>query len=83
MAGAPLPKVFICYANRDVATARDIFDELVAAGADPWLDKHRLVPGDHWEEEIELSRYELLRECGLGEQRNGYWYQRLEESFSR
>ncbi len=49
------PKVFICHANKDAAKAKDLFDALRSAGADPWLDTEKLVQGDEWEYEIKTA----------------------------
>ncbi len=46
------PSVFLCYANKDAEAANGLFDELASVGADPWLDKRKLVHGDDWEHEI-------------------------------
>lgn len=48
----PKPKVFICYARQDEASALHLHSSLAAAGVEPWLDKKRLVLGDDWELEI-------------------------------
>ena len=49
------PKVFICYAKQDLTKASDLYDRLVVAGADPWLDKQKLELGDDWEHEIKKA----------------------------
>jgi hypothetical protein len=49
------PKVFISYAREDVGPARRLFDSLTEAGAEPWLDVENLLPGQHWELEIEKA----------------------------
>lgn len=49
------PKVFICHANEDAKIARELYQHLTAAGADPWLDKKKLVLGDDWEREIKKA----------------------------
>ena len=43
-----LPRIFIAYAHEDAAAARRIFDELVAAGFDPWMDQCKLLAGQNW-----------------------------------
>jgi hypothetical protein len=49
------PKVFISYAREDVGPARRLFNSLTEAGAEPWLDVENLLPGQHWELEIEKA----------------------------
>jgi len=49
------PKVFICYMHEDTLKARDLYRFLCEAGADPWLDKEKLQPGDLWQPEIEKA----------------------------
>lgn len=49
------PNVFVCYAKEDVVKAEEVFVELRTAGADPWLDKRKLVLGDEWEHEIKKA----------------------------
>lgn len=49
------PKVFICHSKQDTARAEELYDELLGAGADPWVDKKKLVLGDAWELEIKKA----------------------------
>lgn len=37
----------------------------------------------NWNKELQLTRYELLKNCGFGTTQGTYWYKRLEESFER
>ncbi len=57
MAKAPQkPKIFLSYAHRDGKDlAFRLFDELKAAGFDPWLDRDRLQPGENWSKGIEQA----------------------------
>jgi hypothetical protein len=48
-------KVFISYAREDLASAKRMFDELKAAGFEPWFDKECLLPGQRWEVGIEQA----------------------------
>lgn len=45
-------KIFISYADEDLETARRLYRDLKSLGADPWLDKEDLLPGQDWEREI-------------------------------
>jgi HEAT repeat protein len=46
------PRVFLCYHHADAARAEELYDVLRSVGADPWLDKRKLLLGDNWEREI-------------------------------
>ena len=45
-------RVFLCHASEDKAYVRWVYDELVRAGFDAWLDEKNLLPGQNWEYEI-------------------------------
>ena len=45
-------KVFLCHASGDKPVARDLYQRLKKDGADPWLDKENLLPGQNWVAEI-------------------------------
>lgn len=47
------PKVFIAYAHEDSASANRLFEELTAAGFDPWMDTRKLLPGQNWARAIQ------------------------------
>jgi WD40 repeat protein len=50
------PRIFISYAHRDGADlAARLQADLQARGFDVWLDKHRLLGGDVWADEIEIA----------------------------
>jgi hypothetical protein len=55
------PRVFIAYALEERATAVRLRQSLEAAGFDPWLDIHKLMPGQNWRraiaQAIELADY--------------------------
>ena len=42
------PRVFIAYVEEDLKLARRLRDGIAAAGFAPWLDKDKLLPGQHW-----------------------------------
>lgn len=43
-----LPRVFVAYAHEDVRKATRIFESLLRAGFDPWMDRRKLLPGQNW-----------------------------------
>lgn len=54
-------RVFLAYAKEDRRTVKRLFDELQAAGFEPWMDTENLLPGQNWplaiERAIEISDY--------------------------
>ncbi len=42
-------KIFISYAREDQLRVRELYDLLVEAGYQPWLDREHLLPGQQWE----------------------------------
>ena len=47
-----LPRVFVAYAHEDSVEAGRIFDALLRAGLDPWIDQRKLLPGQNWHRAI-------------------------------
>jgi formylglycine-generating enzyme required for sulfatase activity len=45
-------KVFLCHGKEDKEAVRKLYDRLQAAGVEPWLDEHRLLPGQRWKSRI-------------------------------
>ncbi|MEP6895191.1 MAG: toll/interleukin-1 receptor domain-containing protein, partial [Chloroflexota bacterium] len=45
-------KVFLCHASENKPIVNNLFDDLVAAGYEPWLDTEVLLPGMDWDLEI-------------------------------
>jgi hypothetical protein len=45
-------KVFLCHASENKPVVKDLYDDLVAVGYDPWLDTQVLLPGMDWDLEI-------------------------------
>jgi hypothetical protein len=43
-----LPRVFVAYVHEDAEPAGRIYDALVQAGFDPWMDERKLLPGQNW-----------------------------------
>ena len=48
-------RVFIAYAEEDLATAIRLFQKLEDSGFEPWLDKKRLLPGQNWPRAIKRA----------------------------
>lgn len=46
-------RIFISYAREDGVAAERLFSELTARGFAAWLDNHRLLPGQNWQQRIE------------------------------
>ena len=44
----PGPRVFIAYAVEDLEMATRLYNDLIAAGMSPWLDRKKLLPGQMW-----------------------------------
>jgi hypothetical protein len=47
------PRIFIAYAVEDTTHAEELFDALSGRGFDAWLDRRKLLPGQHWPRRIE------------------------------
>jgi len=47
------PTVFLAYVQEDVDKVDRLFQALTQAGFDPWMDKHKLVPGQNWPRALE------------------------------
>jgi hypothetical protein len=43
-----LPRVFVAYVHEDANKADRIFQALLRAGFDPWMDRAKLLPGQNW-----------------------------------
>ncbi len=48
-------RVFLCHSSGDKAVVRQLYQQLLADGFDPWLDEVKLLPGQEWREEIEKA----------------------------
>lgn len=48
-----LPRVFVAYVHEDAVQAGRIFDGLLSAGFDPWMDTRKLLPGQNWARAIQ------------------------------
>ncbi|HUK18977.1 MAG TPA: TIR domain-containing protein [Bryobacteraceae bacterium] len=51
----PQPKIFIAYVAEDAAPADRLYQALAGAGFSPWMDTHKLLPGQNWPRSIELA----------------------------
>jgi len=54
-------KVFLCHASENKPIVNGLFDDLVAAGFDPWLDTDDILPGMNPDMVIQKA----LRECDI------------------
>jgi hypothetical protein len=48
-----LPRVFVAYVHEDADQAGRIYDALLSAGFDPWMDERKLLPGQNWARAIQ------------------------------
>jgi len=46
-------RIFISYAKEDASAAEQLFSDLSSRGFAAWLDNHRLLPGQNWQQRIE------------------------------
>jgi hypothetical protein len=51
----PKPIVFLAYVVEDVRLVQRLYSALQAAGADPWMDRKKLLPGQNWPRSIERA----------------------------
>ncbi|MCU0286237.1 MAG: TIR domain-containing protein [Acidobacteria bacterium] len=83
------PKVFICHANEDKTFASSLYEQLKAAGLDPWLDKENLRGGDLWDEVIkraikkEIDYFLVLQSKSLQKKVVGYVNKEIYEARER
>lgn len=45
-------RIFLLHARHDQETVRNLYERLVAEGANVWLDQEKLLPGQDWAYEI-------------------------------
>lgn len=48
-------KVFLCHASENKPIVKQLYDDLVVAGYEPWLDSEVLLPGMDWDREIKIG----------------------------
>jgi len=46
------PRVFIAYASEDAEAAERLYQLLEGAGFAPWMDRHKLLPGQRWKQAL-------------------------------
>jgi hypothetical protein len=67
---------FISYAHEDEVAARKLYSDLKNSGANPWLDKECLIPGQKWEiaikQAIKNSDFFLAVLSSTSEEKRGY-----------
>ncbi len=58
-------QIFISYAREDQTRIEALYQKLVAAGYQPWLDREHIVPGQRWEPIIKqaLKRSDFVLVC--------------------
>lgn len=47
--------VFVSYAREDLDAAKRLANDLRQLGEEPWLDRDRLIPGQHWPSAVEKA----------------------------
>lgn len=47
-----MKRIFISYATEDYDFALKIYESLKREGAEPWLDRKDLLPGQNWKQVI-------------------------------
>ena len=74
-------RVFIAYADEDLAVALRLFQKLDECGFEPWLDKKRLLPGQNWPRAIEraigISEYFIACFSKLAGAKRGMFHSEL------
>lgn len=48
-------RIFLLHARSDEEAVRRLYSRLVQAGADAWLDRENLFPGQDWQSQIRLA----------------------------
>lgn len=74
-------RIFLLHARRDEEVVRRLCRRLIKDGADVWLDREKLIPGQDWQYEIRKAIYssDIVIAC-LSEQFNqqgGYRHEEL------
>ncbi len=83
------PRVFICHASEDKPFAASLYEQLKAAGLDPWLDIENLRGGDRWDDMIknaikkEIDYFLVLQSKSLQKKVVGYVNKEIYEARER
>lgn len=58
-------RIFLLYARSDEDAVRRLYRRLIKAGADVWLDRAKLLPGQDWAHEIHnaIHRSDIVIAC--------------------
>ena len=83
-ARAPGPlRIFLCHASPDKPAVTELYDRLLAAGFDPWLDRKKIKFGQDWRQAIRLAieNSDLILVClsNRSLKRDGYLQQEIED----
>ncbi|GBC60257.1 hypothetical protein DENIS_1208 [Desulfonema ishimotonii] len=79
-----MKKVFISYAREDCKVARKLYDDLKAAGTEPWMDEENLLVGQKWKDgvrkAISESDYFLALISSTAVEKKGYFQSELNKA---
>ena len=50
-----MARIFLCHASEDKPQVREVYDRLKAAGFEPWMDEHDILPGQTFDGAIETA----------------------------
>ncbi len=81
-ASGPL-RIFLCHASPDKPIVTELYDRLLAAGFDPWLDRKKIRFGQDWRQAIRqaIENSDLILVClsNRSLKRDGYLQQEIED----
>jgi len=74
-------KIFISYAREDYETAKKLYNDLKAAGAEPWMDKIDILAGQRWKPAISSAikncQYFLLLLSSTSVSKQGFFHKEM------
>jgi hypothetical protein len=77
-------KVFISYAREDARQAKQLYDDLRKAGAEPWLDQEALLPGQKWDlvikQAIAHSEFIVVLLSRRSVEKTGYYQKEIRQA---
>ena len=80
-------RIFLLYARQDEATVHRLYRRLVRDGADVWMDRAKLLPGQNWAMEIHNAIYssDITIACLTKQfhQQGGYRHEELKIALRR